>query len=512
MLGWIALSQPALAQRIHVGASGTAQVTYTDNVDFAPGGQRQSDIVGAISGNVSISASTPRLTLSGAMSAVALVDSRGLQVSGNISPAGNFGATYNLIDAFAWVDVNANISQNYTSPFGPQPRDVVNATSNRYTSQAYSVSPYVRGKLPGDITYRVRDDNTFTTSASTGSSEAKPPSTYANTVSANFAGPPGKVGWIVDYSRGYYETINVDNSSSVVETVRGIVPVRIDPTLEVSGRVGYERDRFLGVRESGSIYGVGVHWTPTDRSSVEGFVERRFFGTGYSLALSHRLPRIALSANFTRDVSTYPQLALTIPAGANVASFINAAFTTRIPDPTERATAVQQFLARSGLPATLFTPVNFYATTFLLQTSENVSAAWLGLRNSVVLSVFRVKSSTFAGVDDALPTSIVPPNLQFTQNNTQTGVGLGYNYALGPYTNLSTAASFSRVRADTAAPDAPITRASNANLSIGVGHQVGAYTTASFGMGYSRYLPEGSSGPAGVSAFNVYAAITHVFR
>ena len=68
------------------------------------------------------------------------------------------------------------------------------------------------------------------------------------------------------------------------------------------------------------------------------------------------------SAPTSRAASrSYPQLALAIPAGTTVTQFLDAAFTTRIPDPAERALAVEQFLARTGLPPTLASPVNFYA-------------------------------------------------------------------------------------------------------------------------------------------------------
>ena len=82
-----------------------------------------------------------------------------------------------------------------------------------------------------------------------------------------------------------------------------------------------------------------------------GFWEHRFFGSSYSAQVSHRLPNAALSANFSRGLNSYPQLALAIPAGATVAQFLDAAFTTRIPDPAERALAVEQFLARTGIAA-----------------------------------------------------------------------------------------------------------------------------------------------------------------
>ena len=129
----------------------------------------------------------------------------------------------------------------------------------------------------------------------------------------------------------------------------------------------------------GTIYGGGLTWKPTERTLVDGYWEHRFFGSSYAFQASHRLPNVALSANFSRGLASYPQLAVLIPAGVNVAQFLDAAFTTRIPDPAERAQAVAQFLAQSGLPPNLLSPVNFYSRTLTLQQTETLSAVWIGV-------------------------------------------------------------------------------------------------------------------------------------
>ena len=138
--------------------------------------------------------------------------------------------------------------------------------------------------------------------------------------------------------------------------MRLILPYQIDPQLQIAPRIGYEKDDFPFRSNQDIVYGIGGSWSPTDRTQVSGFWEHRFFGSSYSAQLSHRLPNAAISANFSRGLTSYPQLALAIPAGATVTQFLDAAFTTRIPDPAERAAAVQQFLATTGLPPTLDGP------------------------------------------------------------------------------------------------------------------------------------------------------------
>src|SRR5581483_3610267 len=184
--------------------------------------------------------------------------------TGTIAPVGSIGGTYKAIDNFLYVDASATFSQNYVSPLGAQPRDIVNDTSNRYTSQAYNFAPYIRGVLPGNVSYLVRDQNTWTDSSNIGSTAAKPPVTYANTASAHLTSTSGRIGWTVDYNRSYYDS-GVLDGTSVTETLRAALPIRITDELVAGPRAGYERDRFLGSSVHSSIYGVQAMWTPTDR-------------------------------------------------------------------------------------------------------------------------------------------------------------------------------------------------------------------------------------------------------
>jgi uncharacterized protein (PEP-CTERM system associated) len=252
------------------------------------------------------------------------------------------------------------------------------------------------------------------------------------------------------------------------------------------------------------IYGAGFQWSPTDRTQMGGFWEHQFFGSSYAWQISHRLPNAALSANLTRGLSSYPQLALAIPAGTTVTQFLDAAFTTRIPDPAERALAIEQFLARTGLPPTLAAPVNFYGTTLTLQDAQNLSLVLIGIRNSVTFTLFNVKSEAIAGTGEVLP-----PALQFGQNNTQTGVGVGYSYQLSGMTGLSANASYSRTRTnDTALNDF---RSNNGNLGVTMSTRFGPKTSGSAGITYSLFTASGSSDTPSTDSITIFVTVSHTF-
>jgi uncharacterized protein (PEP-CTERM system associated) len=289
--------------------------------------------------------------------------------------------------------------------------------------------------------------------------------------------------------------------------VHAIGSYQVDPQLSLSLRSGYERDKFSSApSEQGSIYGAGMNWRPTERTSVNGFWEHHFFGSAYSAQVSHRLPNIALSASVTRGLTSFPQLAFQIPGSVTVAQFLDAAFTTRIPDPVERAQAVAQFLAQTGLPPLLITPLNFYTAQISLQQTASLSAVWIGKLNTIGFTVFNAKSEAIAGTESALPAA-----LQFATNNTQTGGGVNYSHRLSGFTNFVASATYVRTTPNGNDDTANNARSNNFNAFLGLSRQFTPKTNGSVGVTYFVSDTPGSSNIPTSSTVGVYASITHTF-
>lgn len=510
-IGCLATS-PALAENWRTSANASVTGTYTSNVDYAPQGQATGDYATTLSAGFNIHGEGARLKLDGTIGASMLLYANQTQ-NNSIAPNVNLSGSLEAIEKFAYIDATANLSTSFLSPFGPQPANLVNATSNRYTSQTYTVSPYIKGVLGStNISYQVRDDNYWTASSSFGDSSSKVPNTYGNNLSASMASGTNPVGWRLEYNRYYYDNgiqvggggSRVDPGNYTLQVARAIVSHQVDPQLQLSGRIGYEGNKFPTTDQQGTIYGAGLQWSPTERTSMGGFWEHQFFGSSFAWQITHRLPNAAISANFTRGLTSFPQLALAIPAGTTVTQFLNAAFTTRIPDPVARAQAVEEFLARTGLPPTLAAPVNFYATSITLQNVQNVSLVLIGVRNSLTFTVFNVASDAISGKGDVLP-----PALQFGQNNTQTGVGVSYSYQLSGFTNLGANASYSRTTTNqTSLNDL---RSNNGNAGLTLSTSLGPKTSASAGVTYSIFQPTGAVSSSNTSSLNVFATISHTF-
>ena len=501
-IGCIAVPVVAHAEPLRLSASAGATATYNH---YFGADQPKDGFVACLTASLAIRGGEgAHVKLNGTLGASQFLCTGGQ--GGSFAPAVNLAANFEVIDNFFFVDASANVSETFISPFGPQPANLTVPTNNRYISQAYSVSPYIKGVIASKISYSLRDDNVWTPASSFGDSSLKAPTTYYNNLTGQMSSSTGYWGWTLDYSRQYYDN-GLTGGPSTLQTVHAIGSYQVDPQLSLSLRSGYERDKFSTVpAEQGLIYGAGMNWRPTERTSVNGFWEHHFFGSAYSAQVSHRLPNVALSANFSRGLSSYPQLAFQIPGGVTVAQFLDAAFTTRIPDPVERALAVAQFLAQTGLPPILISPLNFYTAQISLQQTASASAVWAGKLNTIGFTVFRSKSEAFAGATEVA----LPVGFQFATNNTQTGCGVNYSHRLSGFTNLVASATYTRTTPNGGDDTANNARSNNFNTSIGLSTQFSRKTSGSIGLSYFTFDSPGSS-IGTQSTVSLYASISHNF-
>ena len=189
-----------------------------------------------------------------------------------------------------------------------------------------------------------------------------------------------------------------------------------------------------------------------------------------------------------------------------MAQFIDAAFTTRIPDPVARAQAVAQFLAQTGLPPILISPLNFYTAQISLQQTASASAVWIGKLNTIGFTVFRSKSDVIAGTE-----AVLPAGFQFATNSTQAGCGVNYSYRLSGFTNLVATATYVRTTPNGGDNTANNARTNNFNTLVGLNTQFSPKTSGSVGLSYFTFDSPGSTNVGSASTVSVYASISHTF-
>ena len=402
-IGCVFAASPALAENWKFGASAGATETYTSNVNYSISSLAEGDWVTSITGALQINGEGARLKLNGSIGATASFYA-GQSENNSFAPSVNLSGTLEAIEKFAYVDAQASVSQTFLSPFGAQPGNLVNATQNRYTQQTYAVSPYIKGVFgSSNISYQLRNDNYWTVATSFGNSSANVPNTYSNALNGSMSSPVNPWGWTLEYSRFYYDNGvasggNVGNlGTSASGPTRhnryvACLPYQIDPQLQIAARIGYEGNQFpvqdstgthIRVRRAMESDDQDQRWRIRGTSVLWHFV----FGAGQPPAAQCRAER--------EFCARHQQLSATRPGhsggrhGPPVRRMPRSRREFRIP-PSGRRRSTSSW-RRSGLPPTLASPVNFYATSLTLQDTANVSLVLIGTRNSLGFSVFYVE-------------------------------------------------------------------------------------------------------------------------
>jgi len=377
-----------------------------------------------------------------------------------------------ILERIFFIEGAILASEQFFTPFGAQPADLSNATRNRYTATNYWVSPYVKGTTYDDIQYEVRNNNTWTnlSGAPIATNNA-----YYNEWLGRVASPVLQVGWSVDYD---WTDVKFNNQPpQISELTRGSLYYQVDPSVRVSVDGGYEDNRYTFTDYHDAIYGAGVQWRPTPRTSLVANWEHRFFGSSYLIGFDHRTPLSAVSARFSRNTTSYPQSFLTVPATNNVPLLLDIILATRFPDPAERQQVVDALVSERGLPTSISGPVNLYTQQIYLQEDGNVTLGLLGARNSIFLIGYYRRSEAITGAGGTLP-----PELAGLNDNTQKGVSLVWSHNINRSLIFNATGTLSQTVAI-----APLTGKTNQGIiSLRLTSILSPSTTAFLGARYQK--------------------------
>lgn len=421
------------AQRWTVDVGVSTQVTVTDNSGFEDSrSQTKSDGVVEVAPRVTFSREGARLRAAGSLALGVLHYVEGTRES-RLVPAANVGATLEAVPRNFFIDAAAVVTQTRANPFAPQPEGL--SSVNRLQEAQLRLSPYLQGNPSVNTRVFARSDNSLTRGTRQGVTEID---SYVGRHVAEFERLPRPLGFGLQLERTETRFRDTAQGPLTLDVGRLKFTYGPGPQLTTGLRYGYETNNYVVDGGDGRIWGAELTWRPTERTDLNGVWERRFFGSGARLSFSHRLPRLAWNVLMSRDVGSAAQSLFTLPATDNVAGLLDAALTTRFPDPVERARVVQELMARQGLPSTLGSPLPLYAQRVSLLTSKSASIVLLGARGSVGLTSFYLRTedlrdSIFAPIDDTL-------------NNSQRGAALTFSRELSPVTSLNATLSWTHTK------------------------------------------------------------------
>ena len=425
------LSCPAWAAKWELVPTLSLVETYTDNISLTPDAAKRSDWVTQVIPGISIAATGARLRFNVVYAPEFVYYARG-QEDNKVYQRLNATGNAELAKKLLFVDAGARVEQYNVSLQGPLTTSNVNTTGNRSTVENYFVSPY----LQRDFGSAVQAEARFTYSVANSDDTSSLSNSVADRINLRLAsGPAYKVlTWNLAYSK---ETIDYDDRLLDTTTEVSLANARqlITATVGLLGSVGYEKySRTIGRGSDGPSWSAGFDWAPTPRTSLVATVGERFYGDTYAFDFKHRARLTTWSAGYRQDITT-TRSEFFIPAITSTAGYLDALFSSRFPDPVARQKAVEEFIARTGLPPSLDAPINVFVNQLFLQKSWHASAGILGVSNVLIANVFGQTREGLVG-NTVLPTA---PN-----TSIQTGTSLLWNWRMTARNAWNLATGYSR--------------------------------------------------------------------
>jgi len=362
--------------------------TFTDNVNVGSSAGKQSDQITELAPGIRIEAKTARLKSYFDYTVRQQYYAQNSDYNRTQNSLNTF-STLEAVEKWLFVDVSGTIAQQAISAFGPQSTSTTSINSNSTETSTYRVSPYIRGQIGGAAEYLLRYNASTTRSDSAIASNVD---ISQWTGQLRGSTPFQTLKWTVDGNQ--QSTEYSTGRKTEADLVRAIGTYVIQPDFRVSLSAGREANNYASLeQESRNTRGFGFDWTPTDRTKVSLFKEKRFFGDGHNFSFSHRFPLSSITYTDTKDVSVLPNQFATVNAEALYSDFYNlfySAYADRIPDPVLRDAFVRNMLA--GLNQY---NIGFLSSRATLQRRQQLALALTGTRNTLTLMANRSESQSF---------------------------------------------------------------------------------------------------------------------
>lgn len=464
-----------LAPPCHAGwrftpAAGLAE-TYTDNVNLQGPESARSQFVTEATAGFSLAGNSRRLKVaaSSQWQAFTYRDSELPNVS-HRERGYRANAEGILAEDLLYFDAAASGGAQSVSAFGPRPQSNLYALDNRADIRTWRVSPYLKHRFGSSAQLSLR----YTRDAvDTGGARNLSGNSDGSTVTLDLASGPGSrtLGWGLSYRRQDLDTPQTGTSLS--QTALGSLSYRLAPHLALTASTGYDRYDYqaLNGRSAGRNWSGGFIWTPSQRTRLQASLGRHYVGQTGSLTANHRSRRSVWNINYSDTVTTSRSQFL-LPATIDTASMLDRLFMTRIPDPAARQQAVQDYMAETGLPASLAESVNYLTNRYLRQQALRASSAFNWAHSTAVMSLFHTRRTALSSPegDGALPGG-QPASLN--DNVVQSGASVQYNYRFSSRSGALVALNAGRTRSlSTGIEDTP--RALRIALTRKFGSKLGA--------------------------------------
>lgn len=440
----------ALGQESNIASTGTQEQsfvikprialteTWTDNVAISGSqGNKESGFITQLAPGVRIDAKTARLKAYFDYALTGNFYSTSSASSSTQNSLNTFG-TLEAVSNWMYLDFSGLIAQQAISAFGAQSPSNASINANSSETSTYRLSPYIRGQLAGVADYTLRYTWSTTQSNTSAASDIEL-SDWAGQLRGST--PFQNLKWSIDatqqnanYSRG---------RTTEAERLYATVTYTVVPQFRVLLSGGQESNNYASQNTEGKLtHGYGFDWTPTERTQVSAFKERRFFGDGHRYSFSHRFPLSSIRYSDTKDVSVLPNQFSSVGVGTVFDLFrqicsqqLSSIYTDT--NQLEQAANIcaTNFLTRAGIPANSQVTSSFLSSRATVQRSQQLALAVQGTRNTLTVLFNRNESQSI------LASTSVIDDFNNTNNIRQRGVSVNLSHQLSAISSFNVMAS-----------------------------------------------------------------------
>lgn len=412
--------------------------TYTDNVRLKGQGAEQQASITQLSPGLTLAATGPRLKFqfNYVMQNTYYSGVNNEKATNHLLHANGSAA---LVQDLFFLDVNADVTQQNLTPFGQVTDNNLNLSENRVEVRTYRATPYFRHNFKNEFTGELRYALDSVTHQADGKSFSNIDGKADNVLFSLKSGSSFKtIDWGLNYS---HQNIHYEKQAALkMEMSTASLAYVVSPLFRLTSTAGYEKNSYisLGEKPAGVFWTAGFAWAPSERTNLVLNAGHRFFGKTYALTFNQRARMSVWSLGYNEDLTTTRGQFL-VPATNNTSAFLDQLWRTSIPDATTRQQIVSNFIKDTGLPSSLGQAVNTFTNQVFLQKSLQGSAAFTGVQNTLVLSMFNTEREAQLG--GTLDAAITPGLLTHVR---QSGVNAVWNWKLSPRTNATFSAGYTK--------------------------------------------------------------------
>ncbi len=327
LLTTMLMTVPASAQEAGAGdgwqvnTSVSTLVTYSDNINLGPSGDRDASLVFQVSPGLSVHGEGARVKLNLDYAPQFLWYSDDSDTRVNHRLAAN--SAIELLEQHLFLDLRAGATRVNTNPVGRTAVDGLSRSGDLTQTYFFGASPYWRQRFGSyaDGTLRYSFDRVIYDNSSDLQSSAAANPVFggqagfgSNSNSHAFEGSLtsgrhfSQFGWTLSHSD---RTVDYDDSDVDDPTFRrtsGRVTYPIHRLFNVYAGIGYDDNSYDATRggqdQSGFSWEAGGTWRPVEKTELTFGGGERYFGHYWTFDLRHQSRRTVWTAGYSEDVTT----------------------------------------------------------------------------------------------------------------------------------------------------------------------------------------------------------------